>query len=91
MTKTADVPARRAPSVLDVPILNKGRRSPRGAERARIAGFSRARRDAGRAGDARLRGLQAQGHDLERHIYLRALQDTNEVLFLPAALDTSRR
>jgi len=36
---------------------------------------------------AHLRGVQRKKDDLERHIYLRALQDTNEVLFYRLLLE----
>jgi len=37
------------------------------------------------------RRISGEEDDLERHIYLRALQDTNEVLFYRLLLEHTRR
>ena len=79
----------RGMDLLDSPLLNKGtafsekERTEFGLHGLLPPQVERLEEQAERAYEA----YQRKGDDLERHIYLRALQDTNEVLFYRLLLD----
>jgi malate dehydrogenase (oxaloacetate-decarboxylating) len=83
----SDIP--RGTNLLDVPLLNKGtaftqtERSGFGLHGLLPAEVETLEQQVVRAYEA----YQKKKEDLERHIYLRALQDTNEVLFYKLLLD----
>src|SRR5438309_6209560 len=91
--KTATQPARGARAagteVLNLPLMNKGtaftegERSDRGLQGLLPPHVETLDEQVTRAYEAYARKTD----DLERHIYLRALQDTNEVLFYRLLLD----
>src|ERR1700742_5284746 len=79
----------RGTDLLDTPLLNKGtafterERTEYGLHGLLPPQVETLEEQALRAYEA----YQRKGDDLERHIYLRALQDTNEVLFYRLLLD----
>ena len=89
MTKTAERGRRSGTEVLNLPILNKGtaftdeERSELGLHGLLPPHVETLDHQVTRAYEA----YQRKNDDLERHIYLRALQDTNEVLFYRLLLD----
>jgi len=88
MTSTRETAFPRGMELLDDQELNKALHSRRRNGAASTRGASAASRsDAGRAGGACLRAYGRKDDDLERHIFLRGLQDTNEILFYRLLLD----
>src|SRR5438034_2747546 len=89
MTKTAERARPSGTEVLDLPILNKGTafneedRSALGLHGLLPPHVETLDEQVTRAYEA----YKRKDDDLERHIYLRALQDTNEVLFYRLLLD----
>src|SRR6266478_2803164 len=89
MTKTAERARPSGTQVLDVPILNKGtafteqERNELGLHGLLPPHVATLDEQVTRAYGA----YKRKADDLERHIYLRALQDTNEVLFYGLLLD----
>src|SRR5437879_629485 len=89
MTKTAERARPSRTQVLDVPILNKGtafteeERNELGLHGLLPPHVATLDEQVTRAYEA----YKQKDDDLERHIYLRALQDTNEVLFYRLLLD----
>src|SRR2546427_6108423 len=89
MTKTAERARPSGTQVLDVPILNKGtafteeERNELGLHGLLPPHVATLDEQVTRAYEA----YKQKDDDLERHIYLRALQDTNEVLFYRLLLD----
>src|SRR6266446_2997834 len=89
MTKTAERARPSGTQVLDVPILNKGtafteeERNELGLHGLLPPHVATLDEQVTRAYEA----YKRKDDDLERHIYLRALQDTNEVLFYRLLLD----
>src|SRR6266404_3291594 len=89
MTKTAERARPSGTQVLDVPILNKGtafteeERNELGLHGLLPPHVATLDEQVTRAYE----GYKRTDDDLERHIYLRALQDTNEVLFYRLLLD----
>src|SRR5262245_49375533 len=89
MTATAERARPSGTMVLDLPILNKGtafteeERSQLGLHGLRPPHVETLDEQVTRAYEA----YRRKDDDLERHIYLRALQDTNEVLFYRLLLD----
>jgi malate dehydrogenase (oxaloacetate-decarboxylating) len=83
----ADTP--RGMDLLDTPLLNKGTAFSAG-ERAELGLIGLLPPQAESLDEQAFRAYEAfrrKPDDLERHIYLRALQDTNEVLFYKLLLD----
>src|SRR5438034_8051022 len=89
MTKTAERARPSGTEVLDLPILNKGTafseedRSALGLHGLLPPHVETLDEQVTRAYEA----YKRKGDDVERHIYLRALQDANEVLFYRLLLD----
>src|SRR6266480_709227 len=89
MTKTAERARPSGTQVLDVPILNKGtafteeERNELGLHGLLPPRVATLDQQVVRAYEA----YKRKDDDLERHIYLRALQDNNEVLFYRLLLD----
>jgi len=86
-SKIADVP--RGMDLLDSPLLNKGTAFT-GLERTEFGLHGLLPPQVETLDEQVVRAYEAYQHkedDLERHIYLRALQDTNEVLFYRLLLD----
>jgi len=86
-SSTADTP--RGMDLLDTPLLNKGTAFS-SEERAELSLNGLLPPQAETLDEQTLRAYEAfqrKPDDLERHIYLRALQDTNEVLFYKLLLD----
>jgi malate dehydrogenase (oxaloacetate-decarboxylating) len=86
-SRSSDIP--RGMSLLDTPVLNKGtafteeERTRFGLHALLPPHAETLDQQVARAYEA----FQKKDNDLERHIYLRALQDTNEVLFYRLLLD----
>jgi malate dehydrogenase (oxaloacetate-decarboxylating) len=89
MTKTVERARPSGTEVLDLPLMNKGtaftedERSDLGLQGLLPPHVETLDEQVTRAYEAYTRKTD----DLERHIYLRALQDTNEVLFYRLLLD----
>jgi len=86
-SRIADTP--RGMDLLDSPLLNKGTAFT-GLERTEFGLHGLLPPQVERLDEQVVRAYEAYQHkedDLERHIYLRALQDTNEVLFYRLLLD----
>ena len=89
MTKTAERSQPSSTNILNLPILNKGtafteeERSELGLHGLLPPHIESLDEQVTRA----YKAYQRKNDDLERHIYLRALQDTNEVLFYRLLLD----
>src|SRR5260370_35437609 len=83
----ADIP--RGMDLLDTPLLNKGTAFS-ADERTELGLNGLLPPQAETLDEQALRAYEAfqrKSDDLERHVYLRALQDTNEVLFYKLLLD----